>query len=46
MIFDIEPMIFPPGNVEGNLYDRYLSSACCLNWMPAPPTTDGFLEVG
>jgi hypothetical protein len=32
--------------LEGNLYESYLSPACCLNWMPAPPTTDGFLEVG
>jgi hypothetical protein len=32
--------------LEGNLYERYLSPACCLSWMPAPPTIDEFLEVG
>jgi hypothetical protein len=36
MIFNVEPMIFPPGNIGGNLYERYLSPACCLSWMSAP----------
>jgi hypothetical protein len=30
---------FHPGMLQGNLYDRYLSPACCRSWMPAPPVT-------
>jgi hypothetical protein len=46
MVFDIEPMVFPSSDVGGEFVGKIFVTACCLSWMPAPPTTDGFLEVG
>jgi hypothetical protein len=32
--------------LEGNLYDRYLSPACCRSWMPVPSYNGWILGGG
>jgi hypothetical protein len=46
MIFDVEPMIFPPGNVGGEFVRKVLVASLLSNLDAGAPTTDGFLEVG
>jgi hypothetical protein len=41
MVSDVEPMVFPSGDVGG----EFVGKISVTGWMPAPPTTDGFLEV-
>jgi hypothetical protein len=46
MIFDIKPMVFPPGNVGGEFVCKVLVAGLLSKLDAVPPTTNGFLEVG
>jgi hypothetical protein len=46
VIFDIKPVIFPPGNVGGEFVHKVLVTGLLSELDAGAPTTDGFLEVG
>jgi hypothetical protein len=45
MIFDVEPMIFPPSNVGGEFVRKVLIASLLSKLDAGAPTIDGFLEV-
>jgi hypothetical protein len=46
MIFNIKPIIFPPGNIGGEFVREVLVAGLLSKLDAGAPTTDGFFDVG